>query len=278
MFNAGGTVLRQQQNRRRHRTIRQAGQVLALGCLVALAGGCADSTIHTQSAIADVETLSLDAKQRLVFVANRQAGHGERVTCTEPMPDALVARAAVLAASGNITQAAAATAPSGGGGVSGGSAESAASIGFRNEVVQMLRDGYYRLCEAYMNGALTKKQYQHMIMNADTFMVVISALQTLGNNPVAPAVAITTGNLNAGATPPAGTNPPSATAGTSGAQVMIQMPGNTMVPAQNAKNAEVAAQIVSAYLRYRMILTQAMARSEAQDLAWKRRHKGYRGD
>lgn len=93
------------------------------------------------------------------------------------MPDALVARAAVAAASGNFSQPTGGA--SGGGSVSGGSSESAASLSFRNETVQMLRDGYYRLCEAYMNGALTRKQYQHMILNADTFMVVISALQTL---------------------------------------------------------------------------------------------------
>ena len=121
--------------------------------------------------------------------------------CTEPMPDALVARAAVLAGSGGFQQP---SGPSGSAGVAGGSSESAASIGYRDQTVQMLRDGYYRLCEAYMNGALTTQQYQDMILNADTFMVVISALQTLGNNPTAPAVAISTGNLSANV-PAAGT-------------------------------------------------------------------------
>jgi hypothetical protein len=128
-----------------------------------------------------VDTLSIDAMQRLVFVANRSAGDGRRVTCTEPSPDALVARAAMLAANANITN------PSGiggSGGVAGGSSESAASIGFRDHTVQMLRDGYFRLCEAYMNGALNDEQYRHMILNADTFMVVVSALQILGSNPV----------------------------------------------------------------------------------------------
>ncbi len=116
-------------------------QAVAVGGFAALAAGCADSTIHKQSNVGGVDTLSIDAKQRVVFVGERQAGHGERVTCTEPMPDALVARAAVAADSGNITQTGG---PSGGGGVSGGSSESAASLSFRNETVQMLRDGYYR--------------------------------------------------------------------------------------------------------------------------------------
>lgn len=174
--------------------IRHATKGLALGCLLALAGGCADSTIHKRSSIADVETLSLDAKQRVVFAGQRQDYPGERILCTEPMPDALVARAAVLSASGNFSQTGGL---GGGGGAAGGSSESAASLSFRNESIQMLRDGYFRLCEAYMNGALTKTQYQDMITNADTFMVVISALQTLGSNPVAPAVAINAGGLTA---------------------------------------------------------------------------------
>jgi hypothetical protein len=250
------------------RQIRHTSQVFALGCLLALAGGCADSTIHKQAAIADVETLSLDAKQRLVFVANRQAGYGERVTCTEPMPDALVARAAVLAASGNFSQS---TGPSGGGGISGGSSESAASIGFRNEVVQMLRDGYYRLCEAYMNGALTKKQYQHMIMNADTFMVVISALQTLGSDPVAPGVAINAGGVTATAAKD-GTTTATITA-PSGEITKVTNVQGTGPTTRDAKSAEMAAQIVSAYLRYRMVLGRELAREEERDRV-RKHHKG----
>lgn len=129
-----------------------------LTVLVALAAGCADSTIHKISAVGDVNTLSLDAKQRLVFVADRSGGHHsshERVTCTEPMPDALVAKAAVLAASGNFQETGG---PTVGGNVSGGQTETAGSIGYRDNTIQMLRDGYFRLCEAYLNGAIDKAQ------------------------------------------------------------------------------------------------------------------------
>jgi hypothetical protein len=93
---------------------------------------------------------------------------------------------------------------------------------------------------------------------------VISALQTLGTNPVAPAVAITTGNLAANV-PAGGTGSPGASAGTSGAGVTIQTLPNPSAPAQGAKNAEMAAQIVAGYLRYRMILAREMAREEARD-------------
>ncbi|MGE4166651.1 MAG: hypothetical protein AB7E67_11770, partial [Xanthobacteraceae bacterium] len=170
-------------------SLRFVSIAIVAAAMGSLSAGCS-STIHTQSSIRDVNTLSLDAKQRLVLVANRSAGDGERVTCTEPMPDAIVARAAVLSSSGTFNLVGGS---SGGASAAGGSAESAASIGFRNETVQMLRDGYFRLCEAYLNGALTTEQYQHMILNADTFMVVVSALQTLGDNPIAAPVGITSG-------------------------------------------------------------------------------------
>ncbi|MDO9412887.1 MAG: hypothetical protein Q7T81_09975 [Pseudolabrys sp.] len=224
----------------------------------ALAAGC-DSTIHKQSNIGGVDTLALDAKQRMVFVGDRQAGHGERITCTEPMPDALVARAAVLSASGNANLAGGTPV---GGNVSGGSAESAASIGFRNESVQMLRDGYYRLCEAYMNGALSKFQYQSMIMNADTFMAVISALQTLGNAPVAQNLALQAGSLTV-TTQPAGT--PGAPA--AGQATGVFQPPAATPPANPSrdKGAVVAGQIVRDYLAYRRWLSVQLFTAEQQE-------------
>lgn len=205
-----------------------------------------------------MDTLSIDAKQRrLVFVANRSAGDGRRVTCTEPSPDALVARAAMLAANANITN------PSGiggSGGVAGGSSESAASIGFRDHTVQMLRDGYFRLCAAYMNGALNDEQYRHMILNADTFMVVVSALQILGSNPVAPAVAISAGGVSATASKDTATS--SIDSENKSPNLVIQQVTGTAAPA-NAENAKMAAQIVRDYLSYR----HAMARGQSAAFA-----------
>lgn len=230
-----------------------------LAAVAAVAAGCADSTIHKQSNIGGVDTLALDAKQRMVFVGERQDGKGERVTCTEPMPDALVARAAVLSASGNANLA---SGNSGGGNVSGGSAESAASIGFRDESVQMLRDGYYRLCEAYMNGALTKFQYQHMILNADTFMAVVSALQTLGNQPVAQNLALQAGSLTV-TTQTGGT--PGAPA--AGAATGVFQPAASQPPPNPSrdKGAVIAGQIVRDYLAYRRWLALQLIVAEQQE-------------
>jgi hypothetical protein len=99
---------------------------------------------------------------------------------------------AVLSASGKASNVGAA----GGGGsgaVAARSTEAAASIGFRDSSIQMLRDSYFRLCEAYMNGVLTDADYEHMVTNADTYLAVASALQIIGSNPVAPTVAISAG-------------------------------------------------------------------------------------
>ena len=236
-----------------HRSDRTRWPLTAavLAGVAALAAGCADSTIHKQSSVSGVDTLSVDAKQRLVYVANRSAGEGERVTCSEPMPDGLVARAAAGAASGNFTLVGG---NSGGGGVSGGSSESAASIGFRNETVQLLRDGYFRMCEAYMNGALTTEQYQHMILNADTFMVVVSALQTLGGNPVAPGVAINAGGVIASV--PKDGSVTTTTTGPTGDSMKVVAVGGTAPVTRDAKYAEMASQIVRDYLNYRYRLSR----------------------
>jgi hypothetical protein len=238
-------------------------KVLALLSIFVLPA-CADSTIHTQANIAGVDTLSVDAKQRLVFVGQRSDPYDPaRVTCTEPMPDALVARAAVFAASANITNPGGVAAS---GGLASGSSESAASIGFRNETVQMLRDGYFRLCEAYMNGALSKPQYEHMILNADTFMVVISALQTLGSNPVAPAVAINAGGGLTASVPKDGSVTTAELKAPTGEVTKITTVPGTATAAKN-DSAKMAAQIVNDYLKYRI----ALARYNDQKMARMRR-------
>jgi hypothetical protein len=163
----------------------------------------------------------------------------------------LVAKAATLAAQVNITNP---SGPAGSGGLAGGSSESAGSIGFRDHTVQMLRDGYYRLCEAYLNGALSEEQYSRMILNADTFMVIVSALQILGSNPVAPAVIVTPGGLKASVS--------------KDGEVKVENeapPKNEPKDASQGKpasdaNAHAAEEIVKAYLSYRYNLARYLER------------------
>ena len=157
---------------------------------------CDGSTIYKKSDLGGVHTLSIDAKQRLVLVGTRteEDGTKTRVVCAEPSPDALVAQAAVLSASGAYKQGET-NAPSAGGNVGVGLQESASSIGLRTQSIQILRDGYYRLCESYMNSAISTEQYNRVVMNIDTFINVALAIDGLGNAKSAPAVAIGTGPI-----------------------------------------------------------------------------------
>src|SRR5689334_9940661 len=106
--------------------MRRRSGILVVACafLCAALAGCS-STIHTSQRIGGVNTLSLDAKQRLVLVATSPYT-GWPAVCAEPSPDALVAISASFAGQGSGT-------PQGGSqiqaAIAGASSESAASIG-----------------------------------------------------------------------------------------------------------------------------------------------------
>lgn len=169
--------------------------VSALACLPLFLAACDGGTIYKKGTLGDVQTLSIDARQRLIISGKRKSD-GVRVICAEPSPDALVAQAAVLAAQGNFTGQSGA--PSASGSAAVGFQESAASIGLRTQSIQVLRDGYYRLCETYLNDAIDKKEYLAVIKNVDTFIAVSLAIDGMGNPKAAQNVAITTGAVTAG--------------------------------------------------------------------------------
>jgi hypothetical protein len=169
--------------------------VSALACLPLFLAACDGGTIYKKGTLGDVQTLSIDARQRLVISGKRKSD-GVRVVCAEPSPDALVAQAAVLAAQGNFTGKTGA--PSAAGSAVVGFQESAASIGLRTQSIQVLRDGYYRLCETYLNDAIDKKEYLAVIQNVDTFIAVSLAIDGMSNPKAAQNVAISTGPVTAG--------------------------------------------------------------------------------
>ncbi|MER9410695.1 hypothetical protein [Mesorhizobium sp. M0589] len=190
-----------------------------------------------------VQTLSIDAKQRLVMQGRRQVPGGGITTCAEPSPDALVAQAAVFSASGK--------GPSGASTVSGNAAvgfqESAGSLAHRTQTIQILRDGYYRLCEAYMNGAITENNYVTVLSNIDVTIAVIAAIDGLGNAPSTPAVAIGTGSVivNGGSADTGG----SAAIGAAPGGVFSQ-PGTAGGTPDTSKNAAAIQAIVLEYIAY----------------------------
>ena len=158
---------------------------LAVVLAATLLGGCT-STIFKTFDLNDGHSKSIDAKQRLILVKKNGGRSGdELVVCAEPSPDAITALGAAFAGSGGTLQ--------GGGSLSFSSSEAAASIGLRTQTIQLLRDGYYRLCEAYMNGALSREQYNLALANIDDVMVKLLVVDAVAGTPRPPAVAITPG-------------------------------------------------------------------------------------
>jgi hypothetical protein len=211
---------------------------MAAGLSAALAA-CDGGTIYKKGSLGSFQTLSIDARQRLVVSGTRKSD-GIRVICAEPSPDALVAQAAVLSARGNFTGQTGA--PSADGSAVVGFQESAASIGLRTQSIQVLRDGYYRLCETYLNDAIDKDQYLAVIKNVDTFIAVSLAIDGMSNPKAAQNVAISTGPVTGGSTADGVAN---ATIGDPAAPVVKDPQASG-----KADSSIAVAQIVRDYLNY----------------------------
>lgn len=144
------------------------------------------STI-TRPISVDQDSFSLSAEQRVFLSRERASPEGttHRVTCAEPSPDVLKAVADSLSAQAEV-------AGRGGGGLSASSAESAASIGLRTATIQLLRDGLYRICEAYANGALSEFGYALALSNFDEIMIRLISVEGLTGTRQAAQVVIGT--------------------------------------------------------------------------------------
>jgi len=152
----------------------------------------------------------------------------------------LTARAASGSASGAATLP---TAAGGGteqssfsGSVAGASSEAAASIAMRSKTIQLLRDGLFRACEAYMNGGIDQHQYNVVLLNIHKLMITLLGVDAIGGMATTPAVAL-------------------GVAGKAGDQVAIESRAAEQADTKSVQ-AEAAANIVLA----------ANARSSAPDL------------
>jgi hypothetical protein len=169
---------------------------LTLACGVALLSACqrSDTPIIFETFDADRQSVSADAKQRMVFSVKRgEPGSQRQLLCAEPSPDTVSATAVQTAA------ALAAKLPGTAAGVQVSTeaqlayqrsiAESVAYIGVRNSTIQLLRDGLYRACEAYMNGAIGDFGYALVLANYGRLMVALLTAEGLTqpgyNGPIA---------------------------------------------------------------------------------------------
>ncbi len=146
--------------------------------------GCS-STIFKPVSIDTQPTtsFSLDGKQRVVLVTDRgSVSNNKRVVCAEPSPDVLVGIAASVSGALDVAGKGSAQAAA-------SMAEAVQSIGRRSQTIQLLRDGLYRACEAYLNGAINEEEYKLIISRVDDFAVTMMAIDGLtGGQNVPPTV------------------------------------------------------------------------------------------
>ena len=158
--------------------------ILLLTLTAVIVGGCGSMTsIYRSRSVNDDKIIAIDAKQRFAVIKyqtkERVSGDGKETTaktiqsfCAEPSPDALSAISASLSGgltkpSGKSIQAASAL------------AESSSNIGLRTQSIQLLRDGMYRVCEAYLSGAITESEVKRLLSRYQDTMVAILAIEQL---------------------------------------------------------------------------------------------------
>ena len=171
--------------------MRNSFHTVAVAVSFALLGtGCAGFGTKTfkEFNINEGTSISIDATQRVILVKDNvlkkdDGGKKTTMVCAEPSPDAMVAAAAHAAAKADVPNV-------GGGELSGGFSQTASSIGIRTATIQVLRDGYFRACEAAMNGMLSPESYQQILAGIGPVMVGLVAIDGLTQMGPAPIVSI----------------------------------------------------------------------------------------
>lgn len=161
-------------------------QLMSVALATALSA-CSGKTFKQFDIAPDAKSVSVDATQRFLLV--KTVPNGERtdvVVCAEPSPDAAMAVAAQIAASGVLPEGLQL-------GVSGSKSEALASLGLRTPAIQLVRDLWYRACEGYMNGVHGKEDLTAWADRVGGLIAVLAAFDAVADARTAPAVAIATG-------------------------------------------------------------------------------------
>ncbi|MCB1885733.1 MAG: hypothetical protein KDG89_17385, partial [Geminicoccaceae bacterium] len=149
---------------------------LAVSCLTLALPACNDQHEVFRPFDVDAVSVSTDAKQRVILSAVRGTeGKRRRVVCAEPSPDAVSALAASTGGSLGVALPAGATPEQiqANLALTRAVAEQVAYVGVRNATIQLLRDGLYRACEAYMNGAVGDFGYALILTNYGKTMAAL---------------------------------------------------------------------------------------------------------
>jgi hypothetical protein len=119
---------------------------------------------------------SVDAKQRLAFVVDNNY-------CSEPSPDAFSVYSATVEAKASKPDSYETA-------LRLATGETGSTLGIRTEVIQLMRDAMYRLCEAHASGALTQEQYAEQITKYQKSMVTLLAINQITSAVKPPNVII----------------------------------------------------------------------------------------
>lgn len=143
--------------------------------------------------VGDTDALLTDAEQRIVVARPfSRIDHGrvvpKELLCAEPSPDVAKVFSKSFNFSGALSAVAKAQeAPVQGavntsGAASAATAQALAQLTNRLATIQLLRDGLYRACEAYANGALSEVTYAVILSGyADTMVTLMSGELAAGN-------------------------------------------------------------------------------------------------
>jgi hypothetical protein len=149
-------------------------------------GGCANFTsVYRPFKTSEGAGALIDIKQRAIITAKSDDAPYKVAVCAEPSPDSLSAYAAEFAAKADLPNGVATQLLS-------GFQEGAAYTGLRTQSIQLLRDSLYRICEAYMNGAITREQYDLLVRRYQKYTVALLAIEQLTGAVKSPPITINT--------------------------------------------------------------------------------------
>ena len=155
------------------RALKRIAVVTGLG--MALAGCEAPASwLSIYRPIPSDQAFLTDAKQRSILnvpaVGGPRQNNPTRIICAEPSPDVAQALSESISAALQVQ-----IAGQGGGAASFGrsTAEAVAQLGERLGTIQLLRDGLYRACEAYANGAINATTYAMIVSRYDDTMITL---------------------------------------------------------------------------------------------------------
>jgi hypothetical protein len=160
------------------------GRALLLLAVVLLAACANQYSIHHKFDPNKGQSISIDAKQRVIYSINKTYGEDKawHAICAEPSPDALTALSAGTSLDVSTVGKALGLAYAG--------QEGAASIGLRTQTITILRDAMYRLCEGYASGALDDIAYARLQRRYQAIVTGLLAIEQLTGAVVANQVSI----------------------------------------------------------------------------------------